>query len=171
MFLSDYVKKRNIILDLKGNDKNSIIKEMAQVLMDSGDVTDKESFVDGIMKREEIESTAIGKGIAIPHTRGEFCDHLSIALGRTKEGIDFKALDGKPVYFILMITAPITVQKEYLQVIAKVARFLKSEDNKKRILEAKTKEELFQVIKDFDARFPGAESVKTKDGRVVHKEM
>lgn len=171
MLLSDYVKIENIIYDFEGEDKNILIKEMGDILTASGEVTDEDDFIDGIIKREEVESTAIGNGIAIPHSRGEFCKHLAISIGRSKKGIDFNALDGKPVHIVFMIAAPEEAKKEYLQVIAKIARFLKSENNKKRILDANTKDDILQVIGDFDASFPGVETVKTKDGRVIHKEM
>ncbi|MCK4584281.1 PTS sugar transporter subunit IIA [candidate division WOR-3 bacterium] len=171
MLLSDYVKIENIIPDFEGDDKNTLIREMGEVLTASEEVTDEGDFIDGIIKREEVESTAIGNGIAIPHTRGEFCKHLAISIGISKKGIDFDALDGKPVHIVFMIAAPEEARKEYLQVIAKIARFLKSENNKKKILDAKTKDEILQVIGDFDASFPGVETVKTKDGRVIHKEM
>ena len=171
MLLSDYVKGENIIIDFKGDDKNTLIKEMSEVLTVSGGVIGKEEFIEGIMKREEIESTAIGNGVAIPHTRGEFCKQLTISIAKIKEGIDFNAIDEKPVYLVFMIAAPAEAKKEYLQVIAKIARFLKSENNKKKILDANTKDDVLQVIGDFDASFPGVETVKTKDGRVIHKEM
>ena len=171
MLLSDYVKIENIIYDFEGEDKNILIKEMGGILTASGEVADEDDFIDGIIKREDVESTAIGNGIAIPHTRGEFCKHLAISIGMSKKGIDFNALDGKPVHIVFMIAAPEEARKEYLQVIAKIARFLKSENNKKRILDANTKDDILQVIGDFDASFPGVETVKTKDGRVIHKEM
>ena len=96
---------------------------------------------------------------------------MTISIAKIKEGIDFNAIDEKSVYLVFMIAAPAEAKKEYLQVIAKIARFLKSENNKKKILDANTKDDVLQVIGDFDASFPGVETVKTKDGRVIHKEM
>jgi len=171
MLLSNYVKNQNIISELSGEDKDGVIKEMGNCLATIGDVTNKEELIDGMLKREEIESTAIGNGIAIPHTRGEFCKNLLVCIARSKQGVDFNAIDGKPVFLIFMIAAPETAKKEYLQVIAKIARFLKSENNKKNILYAETKDAILQVIGDFDATFPGVEKVTTKDGRVIYKEM
>jgi fructose-specific phosphotransferase system IIA component len=171
MLLSNYVKKENIILDFSENDKNLIIKEMAEVLANNNGISDKDNFVEGVIKREEVESTAIGNGIAIPHTRGDFCHHLTIGIGRSKNGLDFNAIDGKPVHLIFMIAAPESAKKEYLQIIAKIARFLKSEKNRKSILEAESEDAIIQAIGDFDARCPGVERIKTKDGRVIYKEM
>ncbi|MCK4575519.1 PTS sugar transporter subunit IIA [candidate division WOR-3 bacterium] len=171
MLLSDYVKEENIIADFSGDDKNILLKEMGEILASSGDITDKESFIDGIMKREEIESTAIGNGIAIPHAKGDYCKHLTISIGRSKKGIEFVALDGKPVHLVFMIAAPTEAKKEYLQVIAKIARFLKNESNRKALSDAETSDRILQIIGDFDASFPGVETVRTKDGRVIHREM
>jgi PTS system fructose-specific IIC component len=171
MLLEEFVKKENIIIQFSGTDKQSIIEEMGESLRSSGDISDKESFIDGILKREEVESTAIGNGIAIPHTRGECSKNLSICIGKSREGIEFNALDGKPVNIVFMIAAPGDAKKQYLQVIAKIARFLKREENRQKILEATTEEEVLKIIGDFDASCPGVETVKTKDGRVIHKEM
>jgi len=171
MLLSDYVKKENIISELEAVDKNSIVKEMGEVLAKSGDITDKDTFIQGIITREEVESTAVGDGIAIPHTRGEFCKQLSVSIGRSTTGVDFGAIDSKPVYIIFMIAAPELANKQYLQVIAKIARFLRHPDNKKAIMDAPDAASILDVIIDFDSKFPGVETVKTKDGRVIHKEM
>jgi fructose-specific phosphotransferase system IIA component len=171
MLLEDFVKEETIIAELPATDKESIILKMSETLVTSGAVSDKDAFVKGILGREEVESTAIGNGIAIPHTRGTCCVHLAISVGRSKEGIEFNALDGKPVYIIFMIAAPQEAKKEYLQVIAKIARFLKHEENRKLLAEAETKEKILSIIGDFDASCPGVETVKTKDGRVIHREM
>ncbi|TET24857.1 MAG: PTS sugar transporter subunit IIA [Candidatus Cloacimonadota bacterium] len=171
MLLSDYVKADTIIAEFTGADKQSTIKEMVNLLASSGDITESEQFLEGIMEREDIESTAIGNGIAIPHARGPYSKNLAISIGKSKQGIDFNALDGNPVHLVFMIAAPTEAKKEYLQVIAKIARFLKNEANRKIIVDAETKEQILQVIGDFDASYPGVETVKTKDGRVIHKEM
>lgn len=171
MLLEDFVKGETVIPELSATDKESIIRQMSETLAESGAVSDKNAFIEGILNREAVESTAIGNGIAIPHTRGDFCAHLAISVGRSKTGIEFNALDGKSVHMVFMIAAPQEAKKEYLQVIAKIARFLKHEENRKLLLDAETKEEILTIIGNFDASCPGVETVKTKDGRVIHKEM
>lgn len=171
MLLEDFVKEETIIADLSASDKESAIRQMAGTLAASGAVSDEKAFIKGIMAREDIESTAIGNGIAIPHTRGGCCTRLAISVGRSKEGIEFNALDGKPVFIVFMIAAPQEAKKEYLQVIAKIARFLKHGQNRELIREADTTETILSVIGDFDASCPGVETVRTKDGRVIHREM
>jgi fructose-specific phosphotransferase system IIA component len=171
MLLESFIKKDTIIPELRATDKKAIIREMCENLAESGAVSDKDAFIEGILAREAVESTAIGNGIAIPHTRGVFCSELAIGVGRSEEGIEFNALDGKPVHIVFMIAAPQDAKKEYLQVIAKIARFLKNEENRRLLVEANTKEHMLSIIGDFDASCPGVETIKTKDGRVIHKEM
>lgn len=171
MLLEDFVKEENIIIELSAKDKKSAIYEICEALAASGVITDKDEFARGILAREGIESTAIGNGIAIPHTRSASCKKLSICVARSSGGIEFGALDGNSVYIIFMIAAPQEAKKEYLQVIAKIARFLKREENRQNLMEAETKEKVLSIIGDFDASCPGVETVKTKDGRVIHREM
>ena len=171
MLLEDFVKEETVIAEFSGTDKESVIHQMCETLAASTAVSDKEAFIKGILGREEVESTAIGNGIAIPHTRGACCTHLAISVGCSKEGIEFNALDGKPVHIVFMIAAPQEAKKEYLQVIAKIARFLKHEGNRTLLIEADSKEKILSIIGDFDASCPGVETVKTKDGRVIHREM
>jgi PTS system fructose-specific IIC component len=171
MLLEDFIRKETIIPSLSGKDKMSIIREMCETLARSGVVTDKDELLRGMQNREEVESTAIGHGIAIPHARSSSCKELAICVGRSTGGIEFNALDGKPVHIVFMIASPHEAKKEYLQVIAKIARFLKHEENRKQLLESNSGEDMLAIIGDFDASCPGVETVKTKDGRVIHREM
>ena len=170
MKLGDFVDKERILLEIKGKEKDEVIEELASLFERTGVVKDKKRFVEKIKEREAIESTAIGDGIAIPHAKCEEVERLSIAIERSKEGIDFNSLDGKPVYLIFMIAAPKEAKKEYLQVIAKIARLLHTKNCRKKLLSASTVDDVLQVIDEFDRRVPKEVRVKTKDGRVIYKE-
>ena len=170
MLLSELLTPDLVILDLKARDKRDIIAEMVDLFVQSGIVTDKEKFIEMVEKREQIESTAIGGGIAIPHARSEVVKQLRVGFARSKEGVDFDALDRKPVHLIFMIAAPIDVRKEYLQAVAKVARLLKSSVMRKALMDAETKEDVMRVIMDFDGVVPERVEVKTKEGRVIYKQ-
>ena len=163
-----YKRQELIKTDLKSKDKWSIIEELAQLFVDAGYVEDKNEFVNALRRREEIESTAIGDGIAIPHARSEAVKELHVAFGRAKDGVNFDALDKKPVHLIFMIAAPQNVRKEYLQAVAKVARLLKSQVMKKALLNANTVDEVMRIIMDFDGVAPEQVKIKTKEGRVVY---
>ncbi len=167
--LLDLIKEELITAELKSKEKDGVIREMCELLAKAGVVGELDEFIKGIKKREEIESTAIGDGIAIPHARSETVKELAVAFGGSKEGVDFQSLDEKPVQLVFMIAAPNDARKEYLQAVARIARFLKVKNFKQRLLEARTTEDVLRVIEEFDARFPKKMEVETKAGRVVYK--
>lgn len=169
MRLSELMNEKLILLSLKGKKKAEILEEMVECLSKVDILEDKKDFFSSISQREELESTAVGGGVAIPHGRSSSVKKLSIVFARDEDGVDFESLDSKPVHYIFMIAAPQDVRKEYLQAIAKVARLLKSELMKKRLMEVNTDKELMDAIKDFDQLVPEKIEVKTKEGRVIYK--
>lgn len=168
--LQQFMDEHLIICNLKSKDKHGIIEEMVEALTKRNVITDRPSFTDAIRKREELESTAIGNGIAIPHARTGGVAKLQVCLGKSEKGFDFRSADGKPVFIIFMIAAPLEIRKEYLQIVAKIARLAKNETLRRAILMAKDTGQIWKVIKDFDALLPEEIQVKTKSGRVVHQD-
>lgn len=166
--LSTLIREDLITTNLDSNRKEAVIKELCELFSKAGVIKDLDEFIETIKKRERIESTAIGEGIAIPHGRSNTVKELAIAFGSSKKGVDFHPLDGKPVHLIFMVAAPKEAGKEYLQAVARVARFLKEKDLKKKLLEATTKEDILEAIREFDSRFPEIR-VETKQGRTIYK--
>jgi len=110
-----------IILDMKATNKDEALKE----LLEKAQLPeDKEAVVlDALKKRESIGSTGIGKGIAIPHTRSIVLDKVYLVVGRSKKGINFDALDGKPVHlFFLLCAPPQDIGTTYLVMLGKIAQ-------------------------------------------------
>jgi fructose-specific phosphotransferase system IIA component len=168
MLLQELIDEDLIICSLGSRDKRAVIEEMVDLFVKKGVIDDRADFLDAILKREEIESTAIGGGIAIPHGRSNSVKQLKVAFARSKDGVQFNALDKRPVYLIFMVAAPLEARKEYLQAVAKVARFLKSEVMKKGIIEAETEKKIMDIVRDFDGVVPEKIKVETKEGRVVY---
>lgn len=169
MLLQELIDEDFIIMDLKAKDKNGVIKELVELFVKKGVVIDRQDFINAINKREEIESTGIGNGIAIPHAKAKSVKKIKVAFGRAVEGINFEALDELLVYFVFMIAAPLDTAEEYLQAIAKVLRFLRSKTYRDVILEARTKKEVMDLIREFDDMMPKTLKVRTKEGRVIYK--
>ncbi len=102
--LEKLLTKDRVILDLKSTKKDDVLKELVSAI---GLPEDKEKLVlEALRKRESIGSTGIGKGIAIPHTRSLVLDKVYLVVGRSKQGVDFDALDGKPVHLFFLLCAP-----------------------------------------------------------------
>src|SRR5918912_2551068 len=133
MELREFLGEDAIQLDLQGESKDEILKEMISLLK-----LDEKS--EGILfkmlkRRENLGSTGIGRGIAIPHCRSLVVSKLRVAFGRKSGGVDFKAIDEKPVYFFFLIVAPpLEVSNQYLPVLGKIAQFSKEPDVPQRLL-------------------------------------
>lgn len=170
MLLGKYMSVDLILCDLRSEEKRDVIEEMIGLFAKAGVIRDKEIFRDTIQKREKLESTAIGHGVAIPHGRSHSVTELKIAFARSKNGVNFKALDKKAVYIIFMIAAPEEVRKEYLQIVAKIARLSKSKIMREALQKVETPKEVMELIYDFDNMLVEELEVKLKDGRIIHKE-
>ena len=170
MFLSKLMDEKFIKCDLIARDKRGVIEEMADVFIETGIIANKSDFCDSILKREEIESTAIGDGVAIPHGRSDAVRFLRVAFGRSRKGINFEAIDKKSVNIIFMIAAPSDARKEYLQAVAKIARLLKSRIMREALLLSETPKDVMKIIKDFDNMLMEEIQVVTKEGRVIHRD-
>ncbi len=169
MLLQELIDEDLLNPELLAEEKNRVIEELAELFVKNSTVKNKDEFIADIKKREDIESTGIGNGVAIPHARSNSVNKLRVAFGRSIQGIDFKALDRKPVKLIFMIAAPTEARKEYLQAIAKIARFLKSETLKGALLRATSRKAMMDIIRDFDGVLPESLKVETKEGRVIYK--
>jgi PTS system nitrogen regulatory IIA component len=168
--LRNYIKEDLIIFNLESQDKKDVINELIEFLVKKKIIEQGASFLEKILKREELESTAIGKGIAIPHGRSKKVKDLCVIIAKSKKGVNFQSLDGKPVFVIFMIVAPVGVRKEYLQIIAKLARLSKNASFREKLIKAENSHEVMSIIKDFDIFLPEEIEVKTKNGRVIHQD-
>ena len=167
--LSDSLRGELIFTGLQTASKEEILKDLIRRLAAAGVISDEEGFLESILAREQLQSTGIGGGVAIPHARARGVRRLTVALGRYEKGMDFNALDGQAVQLVFLIAAPAEAAGSYIQTVAKVARLLRSRDYKENLLKAQNSEEIAELIDKFDHRFPQDIQVKkTKDGRVIH---
>ncbi len=127
MELREFFAEDAIQLDLAGTSKDDILKELIALLR--LDEKDEATLFKMLKRRENLGSTGMGRGIAIPHCRSMVVNKLRVAFGRKKAGVDFKALDDKPVHFFFLIVAPpLEVSNQYLPVLGKIAQFSKDGD-------------------------------------------
>ncbi len=123
--LKELLREDRIILDMKAETKEEALKELIDVL----DLPDdkKEILFKSLMQREILGSTGIGKGIAIPHSRSIVVDNITLVVGISKKGVDFEALDGKPVHlFFMLIATPNDPSMKYLSALGSIARVSRS---------------------------------------------
>lgn len=135
-----------IILKLKSKDKIGVIKELTSPLSKKGTITDEEEFLKDILKRENLESTGIGFGVAIPHARTKAVKKLVLAFGRSIQGIDFSSIDGKPSYLVFLIAAPEDEKSEYILILAKLSKILRREDIRRKLRGTEDAKEVIEII-------------------------
>ena len=135
-----------IDLNLQVGNKADAIKKLSTMLSDTGKVSDGNHFVNAVLEREKLGSTAIGAGIAIPHARATTVNEVSIAFARSGSGIDFNSVDGDPVHLIFLLAAPIESGSLYLKLLARISRLLRYQDLIEDLRKATTKEEVVRII-------------------------
>ncbi len=147
MELRDFFAEDAIKLELEGNTKDEILKELIDLL--GLDDKSEGMLFKMLKRRENLGSTGIGRGIAIPHCRSLVVSKLRVAFGRKSQGVDFKAIDEKPVYFFFLIVAPpLEVSNQYLPVLGKIAQFSKESDVPERLLKIKEPREFMQLLEE-----------------------
>jgi PTS system nitrogen regulatory IIA component len=147
MELREFFNEDVIKLDLEGDSKDAILKELISLLELPGK---SEGILFKMLKRREnLGSTGIGRGIAIPHCRSLVVNRLRVAFGRKPEPIDFKAIDEKPVsYFFLIVAPPLEVSNQYLPVLGKIAQLCREPDVPERLGKLKTPAEFLELVAD-----------------------
>src|SRR6476620_2848834 len=134
MELREFFSEDAIKLELEGNTKDEILKEL--IGLRKLDDKSEGMLFKMLKRRENLGSTGIGRGIAIPHCRSLVVNRLRVAFGRKKSGLDFKAIDEKPVnFFFLIVAPPLEVSNQYLPVLGKIAQFSKEADIPQRLNE------------------------------------
>jgi PTS system nitrogen regulatory IIA component len=146
MKLTEYISKDSIISNLKSNDKIHAIKELARLLQKKGKIDDMENALERVLERESFDSTGIGLGIAIPHARINTVDHLVCAVGRKRDGMEYRSIDGKPVHFIFLILYPPADSHKYLYFISSLSRLVLNENLVERLIEAPNSTSMFKVL-------------------------
>jgi mannitol/fructose-specific phosphotransferase system IIA component (Ntr-type) len=145
--LREFFAADAINLQLESTDKEAVLKELVGLLH----LDDKsEAMLFKMLKRREtLGSTGIGQNIAIPHCRALAVTKLRVAFGRKLEGIDFKAIDDKPVhYFFLIVAPPLEVSNQYLPVLGKIAQFAKEPDVPERLAKLNTPQAFLQLLEE-----------------------
>ena len=147
MELRDFFAEDAIKLELEGITKDEILKELIGLL--GLDDKSEGMLFKMLKRRENLGSTGIGRGIAIPHCRSLVVSKLRVAFGRKSAGCDFKAIDDNPVFFFFLIVAPpLEVSNQYLPVLGKIAQFSKEADVPERLLGLKQPREFMQLLEE-----------------------
>lgn len=146
--ISNFLKPESIIMEIKSREKIAAIKELVNHMVANKFVDDGEKFRNALAKRENLESTGIGDGIAIPHARTNAVRDLILAFARSPEGVDFSSIDGKPSHLIFLIASPDSKKSEYILALAKISRLLRKKPVREQLRNANNPDEILNIIKN-----------------------
>lgn len=153
MRISDFVIREAILVGLKASDKEGVIREMVEALRATGHVkaAAEEGIVKAILKREQLGSTGIGRGVAIPHTKHESVDRLIGAVAISKDGLPFESLDNEPVHIFFMLISPQDRPSEHLRALESVSKCLRDDGFCRFLRQAKSREEIWELLTDAES--------------------
>lgn len=164
MKIQDVLNKNVMLFDLQATDKEGVINEMVQSLVDNGVVTDFETFKTGIMKREAQTSTGLGEGIAMPHSKNEAVKEATVLFAKSNKGVDYASLDGQPTDLFFMIAAPEGANDTHLAALAELSKYLMKPGFADKLRQASNPDE---VIATFDAEEQEAVAEEAKKAEAV----
>ncbi|MEO0142366.1 MAG: PTS sugar transporter subunit IIA [candidate division WOR-3 bacterium] len=145
--ISNFLRPEAIIMEMGATEKLSAIKELVEYMVTKKIAKDRDQLFEALAKRENLESTGIGEGVAIPHARTDAVDDVVLVFARSKSGIDFSALDGKPSHIIFLIASPENKKSEYIMTLAKLSRLLRHSSVREQLKNAKNPGEVLEIIK------------------------
>ena len=147
MRLRELFSDDSVDLALTGTSKDAILKEMIDLL--KLDERASATLFKIAKRRENLGSTGVGRGVAIPHARSPVVERLRLAFGRTPAGVEYQGIDNLPVHFLFLIVAPpLEVSNQYLPVLGRIAQFVKEPDVPDRLMALRTPEEFFQLLEE-----------------------
>ena len=158
MKLSELIPEGGICDDLKAVQKEEVIREIVGALVVSGRIPEaiSKKVVKALMDREELGSTGIGSGVAVPHAKHDSIPDLVCAFGRSRKGIQFDALDGEPVNVVFLLLSSKSASGSHLEALAFISRLVRDEKLVKFLRESKDAKEIRELLGEADQTLSGS---------------
>lgn len=150
MKLSKFCEESLIVFSLKATGKDDVIKELVDLVSSSNMVKDVDLLLKDVVERESLVTTGVGYGVAFPHAKTRAVKGIVIAFGRSQKGVDFDAMDHKPVNLFFLIAAPEDAIGAHLNVMARLSYLMKSEKNRQKLMEATSPGDVLALMDNVD---------------------
>jgi mannitol/fructose-specific phosphotransferase system IIA component (Ntr-type) len=124
---------------------------LSDLLQAAGRTRDRDRLLEAVLARERQRTTAVGRGLAIPHAKTDACPTLVLALGRTAEPLDFEAIDGNPVRLVVLVAGPMDQASQQIQVLARVSRLVINDEALRQLLAAESAASLIEVVRSYES--------------------
>lgn len=150
MLLTDLLAPERVKIPLVARDKDTVLRELVELVGGDGSGPSDE-VLRAVREREQVLSTGIGNGIAIPHGKSAGLDRLLLAAGVAREGIDFEALDGKPVQLFFLLVGPESAAGDHIKALSRISRLLQRDSFRARLAAASHPEEFYALLSEAEA--------------------
>ena len=153
MKIVDLIKRDMVVPALKANDKRGILEELALYMSEHHQRIDRAALSRVLIEREQLASTAIGEGVAIPHGKLGAVGEIVACLGRAPKGVEFDSMDGQPTFLFFVLVAPESSTGAHLKALARISRVFKDPEFRRRLMAAGDAESMYSVVADEDAKY------------------
>ena len=153
MKIVDLIKRDMVVPALQATDKRGILEELAAYMATRHARIDRATLARVLIEREQLASTAIGEGVAIPHGKLASVGEIVACLGRAPSGVEFDSMDGLPTYLFFVLVAPESSTGAHLKALARISRVFKDADFRRRLLAAGDADEMYTVVAEEDAKY------------------
>jgi nitrogen PTS system EIIA component len=153
MKIVDLIKREMVVPALAATEKRSILEELATYMAGRNPKIGRDVLAKVLIEREQLASTAIGEGVAIPHGKLAAVGEIVACLGRARDGVEFDSMDGQPTYLFFVLVAPESSTGAHLKALARISRVFKDPEFRKRLLAAPDGDSMYQVVADEDAKY------------------
>jgi nitrogen PTS system EIIA component len=154
MTIEEVLHKECVVSDLKGTTKKEVVRELVDALKNANLIEDAEKAVNVVLERERLGSTGIGDGVAIPHGKLKGIQNILCAFGRSREGIDFDAVDHKPAHIFFLLIAPEDSASMHLQMLSRISKILRDAAFRKNLVEVADGGNLHGKVIEEDRKHP-----------------
>ncbi|HEY3244007.1 MAG TPA: PTS sugar transporter subunit IIA [Phycisphaerae bacterium] len=151
MKLTDIISPECVAVPLVAGNKLEAIERLVDLLADARKIADRASVLKAVLDREQIRSTGIGYGLAVPHAKSPHCPKLVMCIGKPDAPIEFDAPDRKPASMIVLLVSPLDQTGPHIQALARISRLMLLEAFRAEVAETRTAEELYQIIARYEA--------------------
>ena len=150
MKLSKFCDENLITFSLKSTTKAGVIEELVELAAGSTMIKNRDELLNDVRERENLVTTGVGYGVAFPHAKTRAAKGIVIAFGRSAKGIDFEAMDHRPVNLFFLIAAPEDAVGAHLNVMARLSVLMKSEENRQRLMQVSSPGDVLSLIDNVD---------------------
>jgi fructose-specific phosphotransferase system IIA component len=148
MKVFELLDEKFILTDFKSDDKEYVINELIDLYKENDKVNDIEIVRKAILDREKIMSTGVGNGFAIPHGKTNAVNDVIAAFGKTKNDIDYDALDGNPVHLVFLLVGRDDMVSKHIKLLSRISRLMNKDEFRERLVNSNSKEEIINIFKE-----------------------